>query len=89
MKLKIAILEIAMLIGICVSATLLPRSFPFSWFIAISLGVLVLANVILFRALKGTRVNGGTVYRIGPKAYVGLGIIILYWLLIFLRHKSK
>jgi hypothetical protein len=89
MKLKIAILEIALLGGICISALLLPRSFPLYWFLAISLGVLVAGNVILFSALKKGRARGGVAYRIGPIAYIALALSILYWILTFLLHKNS
>jgi hypothetical protein len=65
MKLKIAALEVAMLIGICISAVLLPRSFPLTWFIAISMGVLVAANVLLFHALRRNRARSDMVIEWG------------------------
>jgi hypothetical protein len=84
MKLKIAILETAMLVGICGSAFLLPRSFPLSWFIAISLGVFATANIVLFNLARSDRSTTG--YRMGPRAYLGFGLIIFYWILCFLRR---
>lgn len=89
MKWKIAILEIAILLGILISAFLLPGSFPLSWFIAISLGVLVAANAVLFNALNRTRVNVKTGYRMGARAYLGLALIVAYWILTFLYHRHR
>ena len=86
MKLKIAILEIAMLLGICGSALLLPRSFPLTWFIAISFGVFLAANVLLFRAQKVDHAKTASGYRLGPRAYLGFALMILYWVVVFLRR---
>ena len=87
---KIVILEIAMLIGICVSAFLLPGSFSLSWFIAIALGVLLTANIILFNALKRNRTNDGAKYQIGSRAYIGWALILVFWVVfLFLRMSGR
>jgi len=86
MKLKIALFEVALLTGICLSAFAVPRSFPLSWFIEISVGVLVTANVIMFNAYRASRSNAASSLRVGRLAYWGFALIALYWLLVFLRR---
>jgi hypothetical protein len=85
MKLKIAILEIAIILGICGSALVLPRSFPLSWFLEISFGIFLLANLVLYNALSKRRTNGAG-YKLGPRAYLGLALIVIYWMVVLLRR---
>ena len=84
MKTKIAILEMAMFLGICAAALVVPRSFPLMRFIEISIGVLVAANVMLLSALRKRRTNPSSNFRMGSQAYLALTLIVFYWLLVFL-----
>lgn len=81
-KAKIVILEVAMFGGIVVSAFHMPRSFPLKLFIEIGLGVLISGNVLLFRALK--QPHSESKYRMRPRAYFGIALMVLYWVVVAL-----
>ena len=75
----VAIVEAAIVLGIIASVFIVPRSFPLKWFLNIALGVLMIANVILFNALKKRDANRS--YRLGYRAYIGLAFVAIYWVL--------
>jgi len=85
MKLRIVLLEVSLLLGIVLSALLLPRNFPLAWFLAIAFSVEVAAHLFYFRANMAAVKPGG--YKPGPKAYLAVGLIALYWLLTLLYER--
>jgi hypothetical protein len=79
---NIAFIEIGMLLGIFCSIFLLPRNLPISTFVLISASIFVAGNVYLFSRKKQATQSGQ--YRMSGRAYLGLGLMLLFWVLHFL-----
>jgi hypothetical protein len=75
----IIIFEAAMIGGCVVAMFTVPRSTPLRTFLIICAGALVLGNLLLFKSLnKPVDPNRKVNY---TRLYVGLGIILIYWVL--------
>jgi hypothetical protein len=76
MKLKIAFLELQMLFVTVASAVLAPSSFSPSWFIVISVTAFVVANILLFNAIRhaGPKPN----FQRGPLTYFAPALFVSY-----------
>ncbi|HEY0758699.1 MAG TPA: hypothetical protein VGD59_05515 [Acidisarcina sp.] len=80
----IALLEVAMLLGIFASMFFLPRTMRLSSFIAMSVGVFVVMNVLVFTGSR--KVKSGGSYRPGYRAYLAMTLLVVYVMIcIFLR----
>jgi hypothetical protein len=79
---RVLTVELAMGGGIVASAFLVPRSFPLNRFVEIALAVLLVGNFSLFRAAKRTQSRSR--YQIGPRAYFGIALVIVYRALVAL-----
>ena len=84
-KAKIAALECALLVGIVISARLTPLNFPLATFLAISISVVIAANILFFRVVH--KAESGAKYRTTSRTYLGLVLIVIYWVLYVLRHR--
>ena len=81
-KRNIAFIEAGMLLGIFLSIFLVPRNLPILTFVLISASIFVAANILLFSRTKRVAQSGQ--YRMSGRAYLGLGLMVLYWVLHFL-----
>jgi hypothetical protein len=81
-KRNIALIEVGMLLGIFCSIFLLPRNLPISTFMLISASIFVAGNLYLFSRTKRSTQSGQ--YRMSGRAYFGLGLMVLFWVLHFL-----
>jgi hypothetical protein len=79
----IVIVEVGILLGLFVSIFLLPRNLPISTFVLIAISIEIGANVYLF-GKKRQPLTDKRGYRMTPRAYLGLGLLVLFWVLHFL-----
>jgi hypothetical protein len=79
----IVIVEVGILLGLFVSIFLLPRNLPISTFVLIAISIEIGANVYLFGKKRQPLTHEGG-YRMTPRAYLGLGLVIFFWILHFL-----
>ena len=86
-KKTILVVELAMLLGIVMSAFTVPRSTPLLTFLIISGAVFVLGNVLLFKKTKETSFEGDLhKLRRSSRFYRVLALLALYWLWCFLTR---
>jgi hypothetical protein len=81
-KRNIAFFETGMLLGIFFSIFLVPRETSIRMFVLISVSIFVAGNILLFRNAKRAKQSGR--YRMTGRAYLGLGLMVLFWALHFL-----
>jgi hypothetical protein len=80
---NIIIVEVGMLLGIFVSIFVVPRDLPIWTFALIAASILVGANVFLFGRKRRLQASEGS-YKMTGRAYLGLGLLIISWILHFL-----
>jgi len=77
---NIVIIEVAILLGLFFSIFLVPRNLPILTFALIAASIFVAANLFLF-GRKRQASEGG--YKMTGRAYLALGLLILFWILHF------
>lgn len=80
--LRVAIMEIAMVLGCFVALFTVPRATPLRTFVIICIGCVVCCNVWLWFALRKRAVNAER--KANPtRLFTGLGLVVIYWILHF------
>jgi ABC-type Fe3+-siderophore transport system permease subunit len=79
---NVVLIELGMILGIFLSIFLVPRNLSIHTFVLIAGSIFVAANILLLGSRKQATPSGR--YRMTGRAYLALGLMVLYWVLHFL-----